>query len=306
MSSNPFYSKILLFGEYSVILNSMALSIPYHLFQGQLQFGKGQQNIDFELKSFGQYLNRLQEKGQLDFKLDVSSFLFDVGQGLYFDSTIPMGFGVGSSGALVASVYDRYGRSKSSLQEGNDLDLSQLKRIFSQMEGHFHGSSSGVDPLISYLDSAILVDGDGVLKLINTPQDSEGEGGLFLLNTGRPRKTEPLVNLFLEKLKNEDFKSHCEEKIIPITNYCISSFIANDKETFWSNFRTLSELQFESFNPMIPNLFKDLWISGLESDNFYLKLCGAGGGGFLLGLAKDLELAKKSLQNHEIRPVLRF
>ena len=163
-----------------------------------------------------------------------------------------------------------------------------------------------MDPLISYLGSAILVDGEGVLKLINTPQDSEGKAGLFLLNTGRPRKTEPLVNLFLEKCKNENFKGHCEEKIIPITNYCITSFIANDKDSFCSNFQTLSELQFESFNPMIPNLFKDLWVAGLESDNFYLKLCGAGGGGFLLGLAKDLELAKKSLQNHEIRTVLKF
>jgi mevalonate kinase len=305
MSSNPFYSKILLFGEYSVMLNSMALSIPYHLFQGQLQFGKGEKKVDFELKSFGQYLNRLQEKGQLGFKLDVSSFLFDVGQGLNFDSTIPMGFGVGSSGALVAAVYDRYGQKKSAI-DPEKVDLNQLKRIFSQMEGHFHGSSSGVDPLISYLDSAILVDGDSVLKPINTPQDSDGEGGLFLLNTGRPRKTEPLVNLFLEKLKNKDFKQHCEEKIIPITNHCIFSFIANDKDSFWSNFRTLSELQFESFNPMIPNLHKDLWLTGLESDVFSLKLCGAGGGGFLLGLAKDLDLARKSLQNYEIRPVLRF
>lgn len=303
MNAKPFYSKILLFGEYSVILNSMALSIPYHLFHGKLKFSGGQKKVDFELKSFGQYLNRLKVKGQLDVDIDVSSFLFDVGQGITFDSTIPMGFGVGSSGALVAAVYDRYGPKN---KQKDEKDLAQLKRVFSQMEGHFHGSSSGVDPLISYLDSAILVDGDGILKLINTPQDSSGEGGLFLLNTGRPRKTEPLVNLFLEKLKNEDFKKHCENKIIPVTNDCISSFIINDKESFWNHFLELSTIQFESFNPMIPNLYKDLWLTGLENKTFSLKLCGAGGGGFLLGLTPNFSKAQDYLQNYEIRPVLRF
>lgn len=296
----------------------MALSIPYPLFHGQLLFRKSDHKVDLELKSFGQYLNRLQEKGQLHFPIDVSSFLFDVGQGLYFDSTIPMGFGVGSSGALVAAVFDRYAQFELSeisqnghtdhKQDGQATsnDLSQLKRIFSQMEGHFHGSSSGVDPLISYLDSAILVNGEGVLKLIKSPQDGKGEGGLFLLNTGRPRKTEPLVNLFLEKCKNSDFKNHCREKIIPIVNECISSFINNDKKSLWDHFKELSELQFESFNPMIPNLYKDLWLTGLEQNDFYLKLCGAGGGGFLLGITRDFKAAQKHLGSYEIRPVLRF
>lgn len=304
MNTRSFTSKILLFGEYSVILNSMALSIPYHLFHGQLQFRKENHKIDLELKSFGQYLNRLQEKGELLCEIDAASFLFDVGQGLYFDSTIPMGFGVGSSGALVAAVFDRY--VKQSFSPDKVDDLIKLKSIFSQMEGHFHGSSSGVDPLISYFDSSILLDGQGALKLIKTPQDSQGEGGVFLLNTGRPRKTEPLVNLFLEKCKNEDFKEHCQEKIIPVTNSCINSFIDNNKHSFWENFKSLSALQFESFNPMIPNLFKDLWLLGLEQNDFCLKLCGAGGGGFLLGLTKDFKAAQKHLENYEIRPVLRF
>ena len=35
---NLFYAKILLFGEYSVLLNSMGLSIPYTHFKGELSF----------------------------------------------------------------------------------------------------------------------------------------------------------------------------------------------------------------------------------------------------------------------------
>jgi mevalonate kinase len=34
-----------------------------------------------------------------------------------------------------------------------------------------------------------------------------------------------------------------------------------------------------------------LWETGLETGDFCLKICGAGGGGFLLGFAKDWEVA---------------
>ena len=41
MKEKSFCSKILLFGEYSVIQNSMALAIPYPLFEGKLAFHRG-------------------------------------------------------------------------------------------------------------------------------------------------------------------------------------------------------------------------------------------------------------------------
>jgi len=66
------------------------------------------------------------------------------------------------------------------------------------MESHFHGSSSGVDPLISYLNSPLLIKNKNDVELISIPKFKKGSGGIFLLNTKRSRKTEPLVNLFLE------------------------------------------------------------------------------------------------------------
>ena len=57
---------------------------------------------------------------------------------------------------------------------------------------------------------------------------------------------------------------------------------------------------------MIPPLFKELWERGLDSDDFYLKLCGAGGGGFLLGVTDDFIKVENALNNHEIRVVCRF
>ncbi|MDO9182138.1 MAG: mevalonate kinase, partial [Bacteriovorax sp.] len=194
-----FYSKIILFGEYSVIQNSMALLIPYSLFEGKLTFRRDNTTvIDSELKAFSLYLKQLIDSGQLNFQFDQTSFEFDISQGLYFDSTIPQGYGVGSSGALVAAIFDRYEQESHS-----NLDIKRLKTIFAQMESHFHGASSGVDPLISYLNSPILIKNKNEVGPVSIPKFKKGKSGIFLLNTKRSRKTEPLVNLFLEKSRNE-------------------------------------------------------------------------------------------------------
>ena len=109
LNDKKFYSKIILFGEYSVIQNSMALLIPYSLFEGKLTFRRDNTSvIDPELKAFSLYLKQLMDSGQINFQFDLSSFEFDISQGLYFDSTIPQGYGVGSSGALVAAIFARY------------------------------------------------------------------------------------------------------------------------------------------------------------------------------------------------------
>ncbi len=297
-----FYSKVLLFGEYSVIQNSMALSIPYSLFEGRLTFRRDNTStIDPELKAFSLYLKQLIETDQLLFQFDLTSFEFDISQGLFFDSTIPQGYGVGSSGALVAAIFDRYEQETHS-----SLDITKLKRIFSQMESHFHGASSGVDPLISYLNSPILIKNKNDLGPVVIPKFAKGAGGIFLLNTKRSRKTEPLVNLFLEKTTNERFNQICETELLPITNNCIDNFLKADTEKLLENFKQLSEFQLEHLSPMIPKLYRDLWAQGISTNEFSLKLCGAGGGGFLMGIASDFRKIKETLKAHEIRLLLSF
>ena len=83
LNSRKFCSKLLLFGEYSIIRESNALAIPYPLFEGGLRFQVDKQNkeysIDRELKSFAQYL-KSSECRRLHEILDVDSFSFDVNQ----------------------------------------------------------------------------------------------------------------------------------------------------------------------------------------------------------------------------------
>ena len=301
-NEKKFYSKIILFGEYSVIQNSMALLIPYSLFEGNLTFRRDNTTvIDPELKAFSQYIKQLVESGQINFQFDLTSFEFDISQGLFFDSTIPQGYGVGSSGALVAAIFDRY-----ALENRTNLDIKRLKNIFSQMESHFHGSSSGVDPLISYLNSPILIKNKNELGPVSIPNFKKGKGGVFLLNTKRSRKTEPLVNLFLEKSMNESFFNLCDDVLKPITNHCIDNFLNLEIELLLKNFKLLSTFQHEHFSPMIPKLYRPLWNEGLNSNDYYLKLCGAGGGGFLMGITDDFYKVKNVLANHEIRLLLSF
>lgn len=284
-----------------MIKHSHALAIPYPLFEGRLKFKRSKNiMIESELKAFGQYLKKIQQTQDLR-GFDLSSFEFDIGQGLFFDSTIPQGFGVGSSGALCAALVDRYTNIE------DDVDkIDELKKFFSLVESHFHGSSSGFDPLVSFLQRPILIGEKQKLSTVELPDYKEGKGCLFLLNTGRARRTEPLVNLFLEKCKSEEFNQVCQSHLLPITNQCIESFLEKDIQTLFENFNRLSEFQFFHMKEMIPKIFQDTWEMGLREHDFYLKLCGAGGGGFLIGMTQDFESARKALEGQEIRPLYYF
>jgi mevalonate kinase len=57
---------------------------------------------------------------------------------------------------------------------------------------------------------------------------------------------------------------------------------------------------------MIPEGFKEVWKYGIESGDYYLKLCGSGGGGYILGFTKDYENAKVQLKNYELELVQRI
>ena len=153
MISSLFYSKILLFGEYGILKNSRGISIPYHMYKGFLSLGdisniKVKKSNDI-LIDFYKYLNSNTIKN----KFNLKQFKSDIQSGLYFESSIPIGYGIGSSGALVAALYDKYFIKKvSTLKNIETKNFFLLKNTFSIMESFFHGESSGLDPLNSYLN----------------------------------------------------------------------------------------------------------------------------------------------------------
>lgn len=306
-----FYGKILLFGEYGVIEDSMGLSVPYDHYQGEFMFPEGdhpkQKSSNDSLRSYAEYLQGLIQKEELIFDFDIDAFAMDIEKGIMFDSTIPQGFGVGSSGALVAAIYDKYSKDKIDKVSVTNDDILALKKIFGQMENYFHGKSSGLDPLICYLNLPILIRSKDELESAQLPESStNGKGAIFLLNTGNPGKTEPMVNIFMEKLKNEGFRKVMKKEFKKYNDACIEAFLNKDPQPLLSNMKKLSTVLFDHFRPMIPDVFHKFWKEGIETDSYYLKLCGSGGGGFIIGFTKDLEVAKEKLKAHQMSVIYKF
>ena len=135
MKGPLFYAKILLFGEYGIIKNAKGLSIPYNYFKGALRMddATSEQAIysNKKLNEFAHHLKGI-DSGLVQFELE--RLHADLSKGMYFDSSIPQGYGVGSSGALVAAIYDRYAIDKVTVLENlTRTKLTKLKSIFSEM-----------------------------------------------------------------------------------------------------------------------------------------------------------------------------
>jgi mevalonate kinase len=309
MKGPLFYSKILLFGEYGIIKDSKGLSIPYNCYNGALKitdvntpFAK---DSNAKLFKFYDYLKNL-NSSIVNFNLD--KFHSDLKLGMYFDSSIPEGYGVGSSGALVAAVYDYYANNKITVLENLTREkLLKLKDIFSTMESFFHGKSSGLDPLNSYLSIPILINSKKDIKVIGIPsQQRDGEGAVFLLDSGEVSTTAPMINIFMEKMKKDGFRKMLNNQFIKYTNSCVEDFLNGDLSSLFQNTKKLSKVVFDNFKPMIPNKYHSLWQKGIDNDSYFLKLCGSGGGGYILGFTKNIEKAKKELNGHKIEVVYNF
>jgi mevalonate kinase len=310
-----FYGKVLLFGEYSILFNSKGLTIPYTHFTGQLSFINDDKYTDFDfavqsnkqLKVFLGYMLELEAKAEMPCTMDFKSLARDIENGLYFESNIPQGYGIGSSGALVASIYDRYCTNKIEANESiSGLDISRLREIFSILESLFHGKSSGIDPLNCYLQHPLLIHSREDIAITGVPRSKfESEGVIFLVDTGKIGKTGPLVNHFLEQMRFKEYENIFKTEYIPWVNQCISDLLSGNMRSFFESLIKVSTFQLKHFTNMIPENFMPAWQWGLDSGKFQLKLCGSGGGGFLLGFTTDYLSAKKyfSDQHLDLIPV---
>ena len=308
MKGPLFYAKILLFGEYGIIKDSKGLAIPFNSYKGALKSAKNltgeAKKSNENLMKFYQYLVNLQTDLV---SFNIEALLTDIKNGMYFDSSIPQGYGVGSSGALVASIYDKYANDKITVLENLTRNkLLQLKQVFSLMESFFHGKSSGLDPLNSYLSLPILINSKENIEPAGIPSQKEGKGAVFLLDSEQVGETEPMVNIFMNKMKNEGFRKMLNEEFVTYTDACIEDFLKGNIKSLFGNVKSLSKVVLTNFKPMIPKAFHKVWEKGIQTNDYYLKLCGSGGGGYILGFTEDFEKAKKSLQDYKLELVYRF
>lgn len=283
MLSSTFPAKVLLLGEYTILNGSKALALPYHALNGKWSF---EVNDSEARESSRKSLLSLAEK------MELTNLRQDLDQGLWFDSSIPQGFGLGSSGAVIAAVFERYGKSQNIL----DADKFALARL----EDFFHGSSSGLDPLVSHIKKPLLIHNFQEVEVLT---DQPNLNGFFLLNTGKPRQTGPLVSIYQEKMKDPQFKQGCADILAKDVNFAIDAVVKKDSTNLFHHLWHISKFQWDFFPEMIPTKERGLWARGLETGDFVLKLCGAGGGGFLLGYSNkfNLQEMREILNTHELR-----
>jgi len=304
-----FYAKILLFGEYGIIKDAKGLSIPYNFYKGALKISDSKndeaQASNHKLGEFADYLEQI---NRTLVTFNIKQFREDLAKGLYFDSSIPQGYGIGSSGALVAAVYDRYADNKITILENLTRDkLLRLKQIFGQMESFFHGKSSGLDPLNSFLSLPILIHSKDILEPTGIPsQPQAGKGAVFLLDSGSMGETAPMVNIFMQNMESPSFRKMIKDQFISYSDRCVEYFLAGDIKSLFGDLKRLSKTVLTHFKPMIPEQFHALWKTGIDTNAYYLKLCGSGGGGYILGFTEDITKAQSVLKDHRLEVIYTF
>lgn len=285
-----YYSKVILFGEYSMIFDATALMVPLQQFSARWKLSKltmpRAKKSNESICRFRDYLADIKNNSA---SIDIDALSRDLNFGLNLSSNVPSGYGLGSSGTLVAAVYDRYAKLHTN-------DLMELKSIFGQMESFFHGSSSGIDPLQCYLGKPFRISPQGV-ELVN--------GGFLkrdihicLIDTKIKSNTRPLVQHFKEQRQDEAFLSAFQRDYVPHVTDCINNLIDGSNEAFFASLTKLTKAQLLFLRPMITENTLHLFEQDYDF-HFGVKISGSGGGGYVLGFTDDKEKAKQLLADFD-------
>lgn len=287
-----FYSKIILFGEYSMIFDATALMIPFRKYQGEWRMDPAltSPGAAYSNKSVRKFCQFLQSDAELSSFFDFNRFQADLEAGLYFDANVPTGYGLGSSGTLTAAVFSRY--ATVTVEEA-----LELKRILGRMESCFHGSSSGIDPLQCYLNQPFRITSQGLTLL---PEDfMPTDIHVFLADTGIKSNTKPLVQYFRNKREDPDYLKAFQTDYVPCVSNCIRQLLEGEKTAFFASLRQLTEGQLRFLRPMITDNSIDLF---LEKPDFNIgfKISGSGGGGYVLGFTDDVAKATEFINDYQL------
>ena len=302
-------AKVLLFGEYSIFFESMALTIPFKGYSGKFSYPNGKHDdprILASNKRLREYLKFITEH-HIDprLNLNLERFQKELEKGLYFESDIPQGFGLGSSGALVAAIFLRYvddsAELSNQLQTLTKDRIRNLKDSLGRLEDPFHGTSSGLDPLSVLANEPLLIRPQFDIAPTAIPESKmDGQHVVFLLNTKIERDTESLVAQFKKACEGDGFVERVNRSLTTATNAAIESFLQSDYETLYENVDQISRFHLDEMEFVIPRGLRPLIETGIESGAYHLKICGAGGGGFLLGFTADWQATENRLREFDL------
>ena len=293
MEIKKYYGKIILFGEYSMIFGSPALLMPLYTGEAHWDYiwrkhGKKNYSSNRSLYMFADYL---ESDDYFTENVDTQKFRIELKRGLFLDSCIPSGYGVGSSGALTAAVYDRF-KSK----EIDDPIV--LKKFLGDMENCFHGSSSGLDPLQCYLGKPFILTEDKKVQILEKDFIPENIH-IFLIDSKIKSDTKSLVAYFKEQRDDPRYLKTFNELYYPFVGRCINSLVSGDVDGFFDDLMHLSYYQTVLLRPMITDNMLPLFSLKRKDAHFQIKICGSGGGGYFLGFSDDIEKTNEFMQDYD-------
>lgn len=287
LNKRQYPSKLLLFGEYGILLGLDALAVAYPGFSGKLM--KTDAHPDDNLLNLLKYLKKIVRDFPYD--LNIKELELDVKMGLRFSSDIPLNYGLGSSGALVAAIFENYINKKSL---DSIKDPRALKMSLALIESHFHGISSGIDPLVSLIKKPVLVQRSGKVYLLDKPIIRKRKKlHFFLIDSNQPGKTGEMVSDFMEKMNDPEFSETFRSGYKKYSNGAIRHLINRRYNEFYERFTDLSAFQLKHMKELIPEHIQPLFANGSETNDYALKICGSGGGGYYLGITRSKEVLEQ-------------
>jgi mevalonate kinase len=306
------YPKLLLLGEYSILAGGNALTLPLPIFRTCFDFLDNSSDNLNSVKSntiLKDYLTFMYNNELIINSIDIQSFDSDIKYGLYLKSDIPSGYGLGSSGTVCAAILKSY--PKLNLTSGSSqIEMFRIKSILAEMESFFHGKSSGLDPLASYYNRSIFINGTSIIgsDCVRIPINH-----WFLLDSDIARNSLSLVETFTNDYNKQNYKRSFNKEYIPYVNDLIDRIVDYSNNTtnndfhnqsyFYNLLKGLSFLQYKFFEKMIPDNIRTFWELGLKTDLYLLKLLGAGGGGYFLGCTKNKNNTQTFFENHNYKLV---
>jgi mevalonate kinase len=274
-------AKLLIFGEYTILLGAPAVTMPLWEFSSRLKLPTGFNTTasiasNRFLQLFSNYL--VENKPLFENYLDLKSLGEAISNGLYLESDIPYGFGIGSSGNVCVAIF-------SAFKKKDVDDLSELKSLYGQMESYFHGKSSGIDPLAIHTAKPMMIQNGEISFFPDDKIAIPNNIHLYLLNSAIPRSSESFIEYFLQQIENTNVKNTVEDDYLPLLRSIIED-LSKSNPLNWNSLKKLSVMQFSLFRKMIPDMLIETWEEVNNNPKTCIKLLGAGGGGFFLVFAK--------------------
>jgi mevalonate kinase len=154
--------------------------------------------------------------------------------------------------------------------------------------------------LIPLLNRPLLINPEPAGITVVNPAKFLNSCTLFLIDSRTTGKTSNLVAGFLAQYREQaGFRQAVDGAFIPTVNGIIESVLTADFKAFDPLMARYSEFQLDRLPHLIPTGMRKYFVRGIETGEFFLKICGSGGGGFMLGFSRDRVKAENYFkENH--------